>query len=101
MSSSRQGGTKLLYRVGRGKIKEDTFIWSASLICEKETHSNRARLAYGKRETRSNKECLPFIFSTPCFGILTTACQAAVRIMKHDMENKLLEIFEAFGLPWV
>jgi hypothetical protein len=28
-------------------------------------------------------------------------CQAAVRIMKHGVENKLLEIFEAFGLPLV
>jgi hypothetical protein len=72
-----------------------------SLICEKETHSNKARLAYGKRETRSNKEHLPFIFSTPCFRILSAACQAAVRIMKHGVENKLLEIFKPFGLSWV
>jgi hypothetical protein len=53
----------------------------------------------GKKETHSNKECLPFIFSIPCFRILTAAYQAAVRIMKHGMENKLLEIFEAFRLP--
>jgi hypothetical protein len=82
-------------------MKGDVSVWSASLISEKEMHSNKVRLTYEKRETRSNKECVPFIFSTPCFRILTTACHAAVRIMKHGVENKLLEIFEAFRLPWV
>jgi hypothetical protein len=72
-----------------------------SLICEKETRSNKACLAYGKREMHSNKERLPFIFSTTCFRILIIACQAAVRIVKHDVENKLLQIFKAFRLPWV
>jgi hypothetical protein len=82
-------------------MKGDVSVWSTSLKCEKETRSNKMCLAYGKREMCSNKECLPFIFSTPCFRILIAACQAAVRIMKHGVENKLLEIFEAFGLPWV
>jgi hypothetical protein len=82
-------------------MKEDASVWSAYLICEKETHSNKACLAYGKRETHSNKECLPFIFSTPCFRILTAACQAVFRIMKCGAENKLFAIFEAFRLPWV
>jgi hypothetical protein len=27
--------------------------------------------------------------------------EATDMIMKHGVENKLLEIFEAFGLPWV
>jgi hypothetical protein len=27
--------------------------------------------------------------------------EVADRIIKHGVENKLLEIFETFGLPWV
>jgi hypothetical protein len=30
MSSRKRGGTKLLYHVGRGKMKGDVFVWSAS-----------------------------------------------------------------------
>jgi hypothetical protein len=30
MCSSRRGGTKLLYHIGRGKLKGDTSVWSAS-----------------------------------------------------------------------
>jgi hypothetical protein len=74
-------------------MKGNTSVWSASLICGKETHSNKTCLAYGKRETCSNKERLPFISSIRCFRILIAACQTAVRIMKHGVENKLLEIF--------
>jgi hypothetical protein len=59
-----------------------------SLICEKETHSNKACLTYGKKETHSN-----YVGSTPKVDV-----EELKRQLRRKVLGDLRPILEAQGI---